>query len=74
MLNILPRHSVAIASSTVIRAIASIALSAATVIVASQAHASTITYDFTVNVTKGPLAGKLLSVFFSYDDSILKGA
>lgn len=70
----LTRNSIAIASSSVLRAITITALSAATVIVASQAHASTITYDFTVNVTKGSLTGKLFSGFFSYDDSILKGA
>lgn len=37
------------------------------------ALAATITYDFTVDVTSGSLAGIQGSGFFSYDDSTLKG-
>lgn len=53
-------------------AISSAALSTA-VITTSQAHASTISYDFTVKVTKGALAGKSFNGMFSYDDVTLKG-
>lgn len=59
MLNMFPKLSVALASTAVIAA--------------SQAYASPITYDFTVNVTQGSLAGKSFSGNFSYDDSTLKG-
>lgn len=59
MLNLFPKLSIAIASTAVIAA--------------SQAYASPITYDFTVNVTQGSLAGKSFSGTFSYDDSTLKG-
>lgn len=51
-------------------AIAPAALSTA---IALQAQAAPVTYDFTVNVTKGSLAGQSYSGTFSYDDSILKG-
>lgn len=37
------------------------------------ALAATITYDFTVDVTSGSLAGTQSSGFFSYDDSTLEG-
>ena len=33
------------------------------------ANAATITYDFTVNITDGPLLGNQYSGFFSYDDT-----
>lgn len=56
MLNMFPQLSVVIAST---------ALSVA-VIAASQAHASTISYDFTVNVTQGSLAGKSFSGVFNF--------
>lgn len=39
----------------------------------SQAQASTITYDFTVNVTAGALTGRSFHGTFSYDDSRLTG-
>ena len=51
---------------------ASAALSTA-VITTSLAHAAPITYDFTVNVTQGSLAGKSFNGTFSYDDATLKG-
>lgn len=63
MLNLFSKRSFALASA---------ALSTA-VIATSQAYASTITYNFTVNVTKGALAGKSFNGTFSYDDAILKG-
>ncbi len=63
MFKLLPKFSVAIATA---------ALSTA-VITTSQALASTVSYDFTVNVTKGSLAGKSYNGSFSYDDSTLKG-
>src|ERR687885_321454 len=63
MLNLLPKVSVAIAT---------VALGAAA-IATSQAQASIVTYDFTVNVTQGSLAGQSYSGTFSYDDSTLKG-
>lgn len=50
-------------------AIISVALSTA---VAIRSQASTISYDFTVNVTKGSLAGKSFNGTFSYDNSTLK--
>ena len=62
MLNLYPKFSVAIAT---------IALGA-TAIATSQAQASIVTYDFTVNVTQGSLAGQSYSGTFSYDDSTLK--
>lgn len=43
---------------------------------ALEAHcvqAATITYDFTVEVTSGLLAGEIYKGFFSYDDSTLAG-
>lgn len=36
---------------------------------AQPAGAATITYDFTVGVTSGPLTGNQYSGFFSYDDA-----
>ena len=39
------------------------------VIEATPADAATITYDFTVDVTRGSLAGNQYSGFFSYDDT-----
>lgn len=42
-------------------------------IATSQAHASTVIYDFTVNVTQGSLAGQTFDGTFSYDDSTLSG-
>jgi hypothetical protein len=63
MLNLFPKFSLAIAT---------VALSTAA-IATSQAQASTVTYDFTVNVTQGSLAGQSYSGTFSYDDSTLKG-
>lgn len=44
------------------------------VIDAKPVQAATITYDFTVDVTSGPLTGNQSSGFFSYDDSILTGS
>jgi len=63
MLNLFSKRSFVIAIA---------ALSTA-VITTSLAHASTITYDFTVNVTQGSLAGKTFNGTFSYDDATLKG-
>ncbi|MBD2040921.1 hypothetical protein [Microcoleus sp. FACHB-672] len=63
MFNLFSKHSFAFASATLCTA----------VITTSQAQASTITYDFTVNVTKGALAGKTFNGTFSYDDATLKG-
>lgn len=63
MFNPFLRHSFAVASAALYTA----------VITTSQAHASTITYDFTVNVTQGSLAGNTFNGRFSYDDATLKG-
>jgi hypothetical protein len=54
----------------------SVALSTAllaTVAVVTQAYAVPVTYDFTVTVTQGSLAGKSFNGSFSYDDAKLKG-
>ncbi|MBD2060463.1 hypothetical protein H6F88_31460 [Oculatella sp. FACHB-28] len=40
----------------------------------SPVQASIVTYDFTVNVTQGPLAGQSYGGTFSYDDATLEGA
>ncbi|WP_017315627.1 hypothetical protein [Mastigocladopsis repens] len=73
MLNLFPKFSVAFAPQRrAFYVLATAALSTA-VITTSQAQASTVTYDFTVNVTKGSLAGKSYNGTFSYDDSTLKG-
>lgn len=58
----IPKLSVAIASA----ALSSVAIAARPV------HAAPVTYDFTVNVTKGALAGKSFNGTFSYDDATLK--
>ncbi|MBW4681475.1 MAG: hypothetical protein KME19_15365 [Microcoleus vaginatus WJT46-NPBG5] len=63
MFNLFSKHSFAFASAALYTA----------VITTSQAYASTITYDFTVNVTQGALAGKTFKGTFSYDDATLKG-
>lgn len=52
MLNLYSKLSMTIAWSATLRTIARAALFTAA-IATSQAHASTITYDFTVKVTKG---------------------
>ena len=52
-------------------AIASTLLS--TVVSATQAYAAPVTYDFTITVTKGGLAGNTFNGSFSYDDAKLKG-
>ena len=44
-----------------------------TVVTATQAYAVPVTYDFTVTVTKGRLAGNSFNGSFSYDDAKLKG-
>ena len=54
--------SVAIASTLLI-----------TVVTATQAYAVPVTYDFTITVTKGGLAGNTFNGSFSYDDAKLKG-
>lgn len=61
-----------IASCTAFRAVTNAALCTA-VIATSQVQASTISYDFKVNVTKGPLAANSFNGTVSYDDSSLKG-
>ena len=63
MPNLLPKLSVAIATTV---------LSGAA-IAGCVAQTSTITYDFTVNVTQGSLAGKSYNGTFSYDAAKLKG-
>ena len=63
MLKLLPKFSIAIVTA---------ALSTG-VIATSQAQNSTVSYDFTINVTKGSLAGKSFNGSFSYDNSTLKG-
>lgn len=52
-------------------AFAAVALNNA-VLTTSPAQASVVTYDFTVNVTQGPLAGQSYSGTFRYDDSTLE--
>ena len=44
-----------------------------TVVTATQAYAVPVTYDFTVTVTQGGLAGNSFNGSFSYDDAKLKG-
>ena len=44
-----------------------------TVVTATQAYAVPVTYDFTITVTKGGLAGNTFNGSFSYDDAKLKG-
>ena len=44
-----------------------------TVVTATQAYAVPVTYDFTITVTKGGLAGNSFNGSFSYDDAKLKG-
>lgn len=44
-----------------------------TVVTATQACAVPVTYDFTITVTKGGLAGNTFNGSFSYDDAKLKG-
>lgn len=63
MLKLLSKRSFALASAALTPA----------VITTSLAHAATITYDFTVNVNQGALAGKTFNGTFSYDDATLKG-
>lgn len=63
MLNFVSQRSVTIAS--VIFGIATI--------VTSPTQAAPVTYDFTVNVTQGSLAGQSYSGTFRYDDAVLKG-
>ena len=40
---------------------------------ANPVQAATITYDFDVNITSGPLGDNIYEGFFSYDDSTLTG-
>lgn len=63
MLKLLPKFAIGIATA---------ALSTG-VIGTSLAQNSTVSYDFTINVTKGSLAGKSFNGSFSYDNSTLKG-
>jgi hypothetical protein len=44
-----------------------------TVVTATQAYAVPVTYNFTITVTKGGLAGNTFNGSFSYDDAKLKG-
>jgi hypothetical protein len=44
-----------------------------TVVTATQACAVPVTYDFTITVTKGGLAGNSFNGSFTYDDANLKG-
>ena len=44
-----------------------------TVLTATQAYAVPVTYDFTITVTKGGLAGNSFNGSFTYDDANLKG-
>ncbi|HBK99396.1 MAG TPA: hypothetical protein DD001_19790 [Microcoleaceae bacterium UBA10368] len=44
-----------------------------TVVTATQAYAVPVTYDFTITVTQGRLAGNSFNGSFSYDDAKLKG-
>ena len=44
-----------------------------TVVTATQAYAVPVTYDFTITVTKGGLAGNSFNGSFTYDDANLKG-
>ncbi|MBE9002081.1 hypothetical protein IQ274_28735 [Nostoc sp. LEGE 12447] len=75
MLKLLPKFSIAIVPpgwAFCVSAITTAALTTA-VIATSQAQNSTVSYDFTINVTKGSLAGKSFNGSFSYDNSTLKG-
>ena len=49
--------------------IACLALAAVAIFVVPAAEATPVTYDFTVNVTGGPLAGNVQNGSFSYDSS-----
>ena len=44
-----------------------------TLVTATQAYAVPVTYDFTITVTQGRLAGNSFNGSFSYDDAKLKG-
>ncbi|QKQ77700.1 hypothetical protein FBB35_06930 [Nostoc sp. TCL240-02] len=63
MLKLLPKFTIGFATA---------ALSTG-IITTSLAQSSTVSYDFTINVTKGSLAGKSFNGSFSYDNSTLKG-
>lgn len=72
MVYLFPKFSVAIAT-VAFGAAAILANAKPSTNAISQAQASIITYDFTVNVAQGSLAGQSYSGTFSYDDSTLKG-
>jgi len=71
-------YSVVLFRDASVRAISKLSVAIATtlmstVVTATQAYAVPVTYDFTVTVTKGRLAGNSFNGSFSYDDAKLKG-
>ncbi|WP_373535071.1 hypothetical protein [Microcoleus sp.] len=71
-------YSVVLLQDASVRAISKLSVAIATTLLstsltAAQAYAVPVTYDFTVTVTKGRLAGNSFNGSFSYDDAKLKG-
>ncbi|MEG4939971.1 hypothetical protein [Microcoleus sp. F4-D5] len=71
-------YSVLLFRDASVQAIAKLSVAIATtllstVVTATQAYAVRVTYDFTITVTKGGLAGNTFNGSFSYDDAKLKG-
>jgi hypothetical protein len=58
---------------SIISVVTGAAILATAAIATNQAQAAIVTYDFTVNVAKGSLAGQSFNGTFSYDDATLKG-
>ncbi|MEG3835595.1 MULTISPECIES: hypothetical protein [unclassified Microcoleus] len=71
-------YSVVLFRDASVRAILKLSVAIATtllstVVTATQADAVPVTYDFTIAVTKGGLAGNTFNGSFTYDDAKLKG-
>ncbi|MEG4483960.1 hypothetical protein [Microcoleus sp. D2_18a_B4] len=71
-------YSVGLFRDASVRAISKLSVAIATTLLstfvtATQAYAVPVTYDFTITVTKGGLAGNSFNGSFSYDDAKLKG-
>ncbi|MEG4456109.1 hypothetical protein [Microcoleus sp. N9_A1] len=71
-------YSVVLFRDASVRAISKLSVAIATtllstVVTATQAYAVPVTYDFTITVSKGGLAGNSFNGSFTYDDAKLKG-
>lgn len=71
-------YSVVMFRDASVRAISKLSVAIATtllstVVTVTQAYAVPVTYDFTITVTKGGLAGNSFNGSFSYDDAKVKG-